>query len=285
VSLQIITGIADLRAQLAEWRARGERIGFVPTMGNLHAGHISLLAAARYRADRVVASIFVNPLQFGPGEDYERYPRTPDEDAKLLGDAHCDLLFLPSVAEMYPHGATQATRVHVRGLSETLCGEFRPGHFEGVATVVAKLFGIVQPQVAVFGEKDFQQFTILKRMTQDLSMPIDVVGAATVRTPDGLAMSSRNRYLSAEERQRAPRIHEALLAAVRRIDGGDRDYGGIEQAGVAALTAAGLRPDYFAVRDAASLAAPQADSLDLVVLTAARLGRARLIDNLRARRR
>jgi pantoate--beta-alanine ligase len=285
VSLQIITGIADLRAQLAEWRARGERIGFVPTMGNLHAGHISLLAAARYRADRVVASIFVNPLQFGPGEDFERYPRTPGEDAQLLGDAHCDLLFLPSVAEMYPHGATQATRVHVRGLSETLCGEFRPGHFEGVATVVAKLFGIVQPQVAVFGEKDFQQFTILKRMTQDLSMPIDVVGAATVRTPDGLAMSSRNRYLSAEERQRAPGIHAALLAAVRRIDGGDRDYGSIEQAGVAALTAAGLKPDYFAVRDAASLAAPQADSLDLVVLTAARLGRARLIDNLRARRR
>ena len=283
--MEVVTSIAALRSHLDEWRRRGERIGFVPTMGNLHAGHMSLLAAARHRADRVVASIFVNPLQFGPGEDYERYPRTPDEDRALLEGAHCDLLFLPEVAEMYPHGATQATRVVVRGLSETLCGEFRPGHFEGVTTVVAKLFNIVQPQVAVFGEKDFQQFTVIKRMAQDLCMPVDVVGAATVRTPDGLAMSSRNRYLGADERERAPSIHRALVAAVQRIDGGERDYAEIERTGAKALTAAGLRPDYFAVRDATTLAPPGPDSQDLVVLTAARLGKARLIDNLRARRR
>lgn len=280
----VVTSIATLRSLLADWRREGQRIGFVPTMGNLHAGHMSLLAAARYRADRVVASVFVNPLQFGPGEDFERYPRTPEDDRKLLEDARCDLLFLPEVAEMYPNGATQETRVHVRGLSEILCGEFRPGHFEGVTTVVAKLFNIVQPEVAVFGEKDFQQFTILKRMTQDLCLPIDVVGAATVRTPDGLAMSSRNRYLSADERARAPAIHAALLAAARRIDGGDADYAAIESEGRAALVSAQMRPDYFAVRDAQTLLAPARDSRDLVVLAAARLGRARLIDNLRARR-
>ena len=282
--MQTVDSIAALRSQLDEWRRNGERIAFVPTMGNLHAGHMSLLAAARFRAERVVASVFVNPLQFGAGEDYERYPRTPEDDHRLLTEAGCDLLFLPSVAEMYPRGATQETLVHVRGLSEILCGEFRPGHFEGVATIVAKLFNIVQPQVAVFGEKDFQQFTIIRRMTQDLCMPVEVVGAATVRTPDGLAMSSRNRYLSDDERARAPAIHAALRAAVARIDAGDADIAAIEREGAAALVAAGMTPDYFSVRDAATLAPPGPASGDLVVLTAARLGRARLIDNLRARR-
>jgi pantoate--beta-alanine ligase len=179
---------------------------------------------------------------------------------------------------------TQPTRVHVRGLSEILCGEVRPGHFEGVSTVVAKLFNIVQPDVAVFGEKDFQQFTILKRMTQDLCLPIEVVGAATVRAPDGLAMSSRNRYLGAEERARAPAIHAALSAAVHRLERGDGDFAAIEREGHAALVAAQMKPDYFAVRDAQTLLAPAGESRDLVVLAAARLGRARLIDNLRARR-
>ncbi|MEP7313507.1 MAG: pantoate--beta-alanine ligase [Pseudomonadota bacterium] len=280
-----ITGIEALRAQLKTWRNAGLRIGFVPTMGNLHAGHMSLLAAARYRADKIVASVFVNPLQFGPSEDFASYPRTPDDDVALLDSARCDLLFLPTVAEMYPDGASQSTLIHVRGLSETLCGEFRPGHFDGVATVVAKLFEIVQPDVAVFGEKDFQQLTIIRRMATDLCMPVEVVGAATVRTPDGLAMSSRNRYLSTEDRALAPQIHAALKAAVHRIDAGDDDFAAIEAAGRNALSAAGLRPDYFAVRDAQTLTPPTPDSVDLVVLTAARLGRARLIDNLRARRR
>jgi pantoate--beta-alanine ligase len=281
----VVTGIEALQAQLGYWRARGDRIGFVPTMGNLHAGHISLLAAARYRADRVVVSAFVNPLQFGPGEDYERYPRTPDEDREMLEDAHCDLLFLPSTAEMYPDGTNQATLIQVQGLSGTLCGAFRPGHFDGVATVVAKLFGIVQPDVAVFGEKDFQQLTIIRRMVDDLFMPVEVFGATTVRAPDGLAMSSRNRYLTPVERLVAPRLYQSLRQAVTRIDTGDDGYAPIEEQGLAALVAAGMRPDYFAVRDALSLEVPGADSRDLVVLAAARLGRARLIDNLRVRRR
>lgn len=283
--MQTVAQIEDLRAILRQWRSEGARIGFVPTMGNLHAGHISLLSAARFRADRVVASVFVNPLQFGPNEDFDRYPRTPVEDAQLLREAQCDLLFLPTVEQMYPEGRDQATRVTVRGLSDTLCGTVRPGHFEGVATVVAKLFGIVQPDVAVFGEKDFQQFTIIQRMTQDLSIPVEVVGAATVRAPDGLALSSRNRYLSADERAVAPAVHAALAAAVHRIDAGDEDWPAIEAEGSAALVAAGMRPDYFAVRDAHTLATPGDDSRDLVVLAAARLGRARLIDNLRATRR
>ncbi len=283
--MQTVTRIAELRATLSAWRAQGLRIGFVPTMGNLHAGHMSLLAAARYRADRVVASVFVNPLQFGPNEDFDRYPRTPEEDAQLLQGAQCDLLFLPSVEEMYPQGRDQATRVHVRGLSETLCGRVRPGHFEGVATVVAKLFGIVQADVAVFGEKDFQQLTIIQRMTQDLSIPVEVVGAATVRAPDGLAMSSRNRYLTEAERAVAPRLHAALMTAVKRIDTGERDYESIEAQGQAWLLEAGMRPDYFAVRDALTLQAPGPASRELVVLAAARLGKARLIDNLRATRR
>ena len=280
-----VTRVDELRAHLQGWRREGSRIALVPTMGNLHAGHISLMAAARFRAERVVASVFVNPLQFGPNEDFDRYPRTPVEDAQLLQEAHCDLLFLPTVEEMYPQGRDQATRVIVRGLSETLCGLVRPGHFEGVATVVAKLFGIVQPDVAVFGEKDFQQFTIIQRMTQDLSIPVEVVGAATVRAPDGLALSSRNRYLSTEERAIAPVVHATLAEAVRRIDSGDQQWLDIEAAGLASLAAAGLRPDYFAVRDARTLDAPTEQSRELVVLAAARLGRARLIDNLRATRR
>ena len=283
--MQIVSTIADLRAALQVWRSRGERIGFVPTMGNLHAGHISLLSAARFRADRIVASVFVNPLQFGPSEDFDSYPRTPDEDASLLQGAQCDLLFLPTVLQRYPQGNAQVTRVLVRGLSETLCGAVRPGHFEGVATVVAKLFGIVQPDVAVFGEKDFQQFTIIRRMTQDLSIPVEVIGAATVRAADGLALSSRNRYLSASERSVAPAVYAALRAAVQRIDTGDEDYAAIEAQGLQALASAGMRPDYFAVRDAHSLEAPVDSARDLVVLAAARLGRARLIDNLRATRR
>jgi pantoate--beta-alanine ligase len=281
----VVTGIEALQAQLGYWRERGDRVGFVPTMGNLHAGHISLLAAARYRADRVVVSAFVNPLQFGPGEDYERYPRTPDEDREMLEDAHCDLLFLPSAEEMYPDGANQPTLIQVQGLSGTLCGAFRPGHFDGVATVVAKLFGIVQPDVAVFGEKDFQQLTIIRRMVDDLFMPVEVFGATTVRAPDGLAMSSRNRYLTPAERLVAPRLYQSLRQAVTRIDTGDDGYAQIEEQGLAALVEAGMRPDYFAVRDALSLEVPGADSRDLIVLAAARLGRARLIDNLRVRRR
>jgi pantoate--beta-alanine ligase len=273
--------ISALRAQVSDWRAQGARIGFVPTMGSLHDGHMSLLTAARERADRVVASVFVNPLQFGPGEDFERYPRAPDDDSKLLAAGGCDLLFLPGVDEIYPDGRQSATRVSVPSLSGILCGAIRPGHFDGVATIVAKLFGIVQPDLAVFGEKDYQQLTIIRRMTIDLDLPVQIVAAPTVRGADGLAMSSRNRYLSAADRAAAPQIHATLQEVTAQIAAGERDFPMLEEQGAAALRKAGMQPDYFAVRDAATLMLPDTATRDIVVLTAARLGKARLIDNLR----
>jgi pantoate--beta-alanine ligase len=273
--------IAELRGVVRQWRMEGARVGFVPTMGSLHAGHMSLLAAARFRADRVISSVFVNPLQFGPNEDFERYPRSPLEDSQLLADAGCDLLFMPSVEEIYPEGRESPTRISVKTLSEILEGAHRPGHFDGVATVVAKLFGIVQPDVAVFGEKDYQQLAIIRRMTSDLDIPVEIVGAPTVRSPDGLAMSSRNRYLSADERALAPRIHATLKGAAGRIDQGDSDYAAIMAWGAQQLRGATLQPDYFEIRDAATLLPPTAGTRELVILVAARLGRARLIDNLR----
>jgi pantoate--beta-alanine ligase len=282
--MDTVTTVEAVRARVQQWRAAGLRIAFVPTMGNLHAGHMSLLAAARYRGDRVVASIFVNPLQFGPSEDYTAYPRTLLEDQQLLQEARCDLLFAPGVTDMYPHGGDQRTLVVVRGLSDILCGRFRPGHFDGVATVVAKLFGIVVPDVAVFGEKDYQQLLVVRHMTLDLALPVEIVGAPTVRAPDGLALSSRNRYLSADERARAAVIHQSLSHAVAAIYGGDIDHAALERAGTLMLERAAMSVDYFAVRNAADLTEPSATSSDLVVLTAVRLGRARLIDNLRTHR-
>jgi pantoate--beta-alanine ligase len=238
---------------------------------------------ARSHGDRFLASIFVNPMQFGPNEDFAHYPRTPTQDARMLADAGCDLMFMPDVAEIYPNGSERATRVDVPGLSSILDGEFRPGHFEGVATVVAKLFHVVEPDVAVFGEKDFQQLTIIRRMVADLCMPVTIVAAPTVRDPDGLAMSSRNQYLTDEERQKAPLIHQLLLAAVARLQAGDRDFAAIERTALQALVASAFRPDYFSVRRADDLSLPQPDTQHLVILVAARLGRARLIDNLQLR--
>jgi pantoate--beta-alanine ligase len=235
---------------------------------------------SQHRPDRVIASVFVNPLQFGPGEDFERYPRTPDDDQRLLEQAGCDLLFMPSVKEIYPDGPS-ATRVSVKALSEILCGAVRPGHFDGVATVVAKLFGIVQPDLAVFGEKDYQQLAIIRRMTLDLDLPVEVVGAPTVRSPDGLAMSSRNRYLTDTERAVAPRIHQTLRAVAARLAAGERTFAALEAFGAAELRGARMQPDYFEIRDAATLLEPHPGSRELVILTAARLGKARLIDNLR----
>lgn len=279
--MDVATTVAEVRARVRAWRQAGLRVALVPTMGNLHAGHLSLLAAARFRADRVIASVFVNPLQFGPAEDFAAYPRTLADDQGLLDEAHCDLLFAPPVEQIYPDGGAQPTLITVRNLNSVLCGQFRPGHFDGVATVVAKLFNIVAPDVAVFGEKDFQQFIIIRRMTLDLQIPVEIIGAPTVRAGDGLALSSRNRYLSAQERAIVPAIHRALQAAVLRLDSGDRNFLGIESAGWQSLAVSGLRPDYFAVRDADDLQPPRADSRELVVLTAARIGKARLIDNLR----
>jgi pantoate--beta-alanine ligase len=282
--METVTTIAAVRERVRAWHGEKQRVVFVPTMGNLHAGHVSLIEAARRAGERFVASIFVNPMQFGPNEDFAHYPRTPHEDERMLAQAGCNLMFMPDVAEIYPHGSERATRVEVPGLSRILCGEFRPGHFEGVATVVAKLFHIVEPDVAIFGEKDFQQLTIIRRMVEDLCMPVEIVAAPTMRDGDGLAMSSRNQYLSAAERALAPTIYATLTAAAERLRAGDAEFARIERTGFSALERAGFRPDYFSVRDAADLSAPGPASRELVVLTAARLGKARLIDNVRVTR-
>jgi pantoate--beta-alanine ligase len=282
--VDIVTTIAAVREHVRAWHREGLKVAFVPTMGNLHAGHVSLIEAARRHGERFVASIFVNPMQFGPNEDFAHYPRTPREDERMLTAAGCNLMFMPEVTEIYPHGAERATRVEVPGLSRILEGEFRPGHLEGVSTVVAKLFHIVDPDVAVFGAKDYQQLTVIRRMVDDLCMPVKIIAAPTVRDTDGLAMSSRNQYLSAEERKLAPTIYQTLRAAVQRIGSGDADFAAIEREGYHALESAGFRPDYFAVRQADTLLTPAAGSRELVVLTAARLGKARLIDNVQVTR-
>jgi len=282
--MDTVTTIAAVREHVRRWRSEGRRVAFVPTMGNLHAGHVSLIQAARRHGDRFVASIFVNPMQFGPNEDYAHYPRTPTQDEVMLADAGCNLMFMPNVAEIYPNGSERATRVDVPTLSRILDGECRPGHFEGVSTIVATLFHIVEPDVAVFGEKDFQQLTIIRRMVADLCLPVEIVGAPTVRDSDGLAMSSRNQYLTPAERQLAPRIYQTLQAAVQRLQAGDCEFASIERSGVEALEKAGMKPDYFSVKRAGDLGPPAPDVKHLVVLTAARLGKARLIDNVQVRK-
>jgi pantoate--beta-alanine ligase len=282
--LDTVTTIAAVREHVQAWRREGLRVAFVPTMGNLHAGHVSLIEAARRHGERFVASIFVNPMQFGPNEDWAHYPRTPREDERMLSGAGCSLMFMPDVTEIYPNGAERATRIEVPGLSRILEGEFRPGHFEGVSAVVAKLFHIVEPDVAVFGEKDFQQLTVIRRMVADLCMPVEIVGAPTVRDHDGLAMSSRNQYLTAAERALAPQIYVALEAAARRLRAGDVDFASIEHAGFHELETTGFRPDYFSVRKAQDLCTATPQARELVILTAARIGKARLIDNVQVTR-
>jgi pantoate--beta-alanine ligase len=282
--LDTVTTIAAVRERVRGWRREGLRVAFVPTMGNLHAGHMSLIEAARRHGERFIASIFVNPMQFGPNEDFAHYPRTPVEDARMLAAAGCSLMFMPDASEIYPYGSERATRVEVPVLSRLLDGEFRPGHFEGVSTVVAKLFHIVEPDLAVFGEKDFQQLTVIRRMVAELCMPIEIVAAPTVRDADGLAMSSRNQYLTVAERALAPKIYATLQAAAQRVRSGDGDFTSIERSGFQALESAGFRPDYFSVRQAADLAPATPAARELVVLTAARLGRSRLIDNVQVTR-
>ncbi|MFB1487352.1 MULTISPECIES: pantoate--beta-alanine ligase [unclassified Thiocapsa] len=277
--MNTIETLVDLRSQVRAWRAAGECVAFVPTMGNLHAGHLTLVAEARARAPRVVASIFVNPMQFGPAEDLDAYPRTFARDRELLEAAGCDLLFAPSVATVYPRGSEAQTRVEVPGLSDVLCGESRPGHFRGVATVVCKLFNMVQPDVALFGEKDFQQLLVIRRMVEDLDMPIEIVGVPTVRESDGLAMSSRNGYLSPSERARAPALRRVLMAAREALLAGHA-AASVEREAEDALREAGLTPDYVQVRAADDLRPATEADRDRVILVAAYLGRARLIDNL-----
>jgi pantoate--beta-alanine ligase len=281
--MQTLTTVAELRQCVAQWRAAGERIALVPTMGNLHDGHLQLVKQAQQRADRVVVSIFVNPMQFsdasGSGGDFERYPRTLAADQQKL--AAVDVVFAPTVAEVYPVGLEQETRVEVPGLSDILCGAHRPGHFVGVATVVTKLFNMVQPDLALFGEKDFQQLLVIRRLVTDLCFPIEIIGVPTIREVDGLAMSSRNQYLSAEERKQAATLYQTLQWVREQLQAdGDENIAAIQQQGCDRLTAGGFRPEYLEVRRARDLQPVTAADKQRVILAAAWLGPARLIDNL-----
>ena len=273
------TDLPELRARVRAWKIEGLRVGFVPTMGNLHAGHMALIDLAREHADRVIASVFVNPTQFGPNEDFARYPRTLDADAAGLAAHDCDALFAPTVATMYPYGTGNEVKVQVPDITTILDGAHRPGHFDGVATVVARLFNMVQPDVAVFGQKDYQQLQVISRLVRDLAFPIEIVAAPTVRADDGLALSSRNQYLSPAEREVAPTIHATLLSMREGVRGG-RTLAAVEAAATARLVAAGFAVDYATIRRA-DLGEPAADArTGLVALIAARLGGTRLIDNL-----
>jgi len=279
-SLPIVRTVAELRAQVRAWRAAGKRVGFAPTMGALHEGHLSLVRLARGHADRVVVSVFVNPTQFGPNEDFDAYPRDEARDAELLVGVGCDLLFAPTVAEMYPPGAS--TTVTVAGVSESLDGAARPGHFAGVATVVAKLLNQCAPDVAVFGEKDYQQLQVIRRLARDLDLPVEILGAPTARAEDGLALSSRNAYLSAAERQAAPALARALQEACTRLRAG-APVAEAEIEVIGALARAGFRKvDYVEVRGADDLArlGPGPVSEPARILAAAFLGKTRLIDNM-----
>jgi pantoate--beta-alanine ligase len=278
--LATVRTVADLRAQVRAWRGAGLTVGMVPTMGALHDGHLSLVRLAKTRADRVLASLFVNPTQFAPNEDFDAYPRDEARDADLLAGAGCDLLFAPTVAEMYPPDAS--TTVTVAGVSEPLDGQARPTHFAGVATVVCKLLNQAQPDVAVFGEKDYQQLQVIKRLVRDLDLPVEVIGGPTARAEDGLALSSRNAYLTPAERAAAPVLYQALKTAAEALRGGVRVDAAEAQA-LATIKAAGFAPvDYFEVRDAGDLTriGPGPVEGKARILVAARLGKTRLIDNM-----
>jgi pantoate--beta-alanine ligase len=270
----------ELRALLAEWHPEGDRIALVPTMGNLHKGHISLVALAKQHAERVIVSVFVNPTQFGPDEDYDAYPRTLDKDALKLTHAGADVLFTPSVDVIYPNGADNATAVNVPDLSAELEGASRPGHFAGVTSVVCRLFNICHPNVAVFGQKDYQQFVILKRMAEDLHLPVQLIAGPTERDANGLALSSRNSYLDKAQQTTAVVISQALRAVSTMLEDGNRDCMSLEHSAMEQIAAAGLEPDYVSIRDAADLSVPSEGSTHLVVLAAARFGAVRLIDNV-----
>lgn len=273
--------LKTLRQTLRDWRREGLSIALVPTMGNLHDGHISLLARARAIADRSVVSIFVNPIQFGRGEDYEGYPSTLNADRAKLEAAGLNLLFAPNLAELYPGGIEEDTRVSVPALSDILCGEFRPGHFSGVATVVSKLLINTQPDYALFGEKDYQQVMVIRRMVRDLLFPVEIIGMPIIREADGLAMSSRNSYLTPAERRVAAGIYASLTCAAAELRGQAHAIAALEGRVAQELKALGMRPEYISVRNATDLALPKAGDQDLIMLAAAWLGGARLIDNIR----
>ena len=276
--MKIIHTIQELR----DWRREAGSVAFVPTMGNLHEGHLALVREAAKRADKVVVSIFVNRLQFGQGEDFDRYPRTLEQDAAKLAGEGVAVLFAPNEQELYPHVAQQYN-VEPPNLQNELCGTFRPGHFRGVATVVAKLFNIVEPDYACFGKKDYQQLAILQGMAADLNFRVEIVPVDIGRAADGLALSSRNQYLSEAERKQAPQLYRELQAVARSVKNGNRDYAALEQQAAANLKQAGWQVDYVEIRHAGNLQVAHVGDSELVVLAAARLGNTRLIDNIEIR--
>ncbi|MFY0678859.1 MAG: pantoate--beta-alanine ligase [Neptuniibacter sp.] len=278
--MRTIHTIAELRSALNAERLNGKRIGFVPTMGNLHEGHLQLIDQAKANSDVVVSSIFVNPLQFGQGEDLDNYPRTLQQDQEKLASRGCNYLFAPSDAEVYPHGREAQTQVEVPVISDLYCGESRPGHFRGVATVVTKLFGMVQPDVAIFGEKDFQQLMVIRRMTEDLSLPVEIQGAAIARNQKGLALSSRNGYLSADELETAINLYATLQATANQIKSGDKNFSELEEQAQQRLESAGFARDYYKICRRYDLQPASAVDKELVIVAAAKLGPARLIDNI-----
>lgn len=278
--MRTVHSLKELRSILRSYRQQGKTIGLVPTMGNLHEGHISLVRKAAEAADIVVTSIFVNPMQFGANEDLDTYPRTLNEDQDKLAAAGNTLVFAPSAEEIYPEGMARQTKVIVPEVSEGHCGASRPGHFEGVATVVTMLFNMVQPDVAVFGEKDFQQLAVIRKMVRDLMIPVQVVGAPTVREEDGLAKSSRNGYLSETERAKAPVVFQTLQNTSEQVQQGRSDFDALEQEARDALASAGLRPDYFNIVSSRTLKPATENDREITLLVAAFLGTTRLIDNL-----
>ncbi|MEL7186395.1 MAG: pantoate--beta-alanine ligase [Pseudomonadota bacterium] len=270
----------ELAEQILDWRRHNEHVALVATMGNLHAGHLSLVELAREHAERVVVSIFVNPTQFGEGEDFDRYPRTLEKDTLRLRQISADLIFAPAVDTMYPFGIEDATLVSVPKLTENFCGASRPGHFDGVTSVVARLFAMVQPDVAIFGQKDYQQQLVIRHMARDLNLPVNVITAETVREESGLAMSSRNQYLSQEERETAALLYATLNDAGEQLQSGRRNFADLEKEATTVLREAGFEVDYLAIRRAQNLEIPDRDCDELVILAAAQLGNARLIDNI-----
>jgi len=278
--VQQVHTVDELRSAVAAWRRAGESVALVPTMGNLHDGHMSLVSLAAAHAERIVVSVFVNPTQFGPNEDFDSYPRTLDQDSRKLAEVGVDLLFVPSVREVYPRDVSLSTIVSVPEITDQLCGAHRPGHFDGVTSVVCRLFNICSPDVAVFGQKDYQQLVVLRQMVADLHLPVTLIAAPTARSRNGLALSSRNGGLSEEDRQTASAIFETLEFIASELRRGRRDFVTLQAEAIELISASGLEPDYVEIRTADTLRAPAADSARLVVLIAARIGGVRLIDNL-----
>ena len=278
--MQIVSDINQLRELRREWQSGKEQIAFVPTMGNLHDGHLKLGKEAKNHASKVVVSIFVNPLQFGPDEDLDAYPRTMEQDKASLEALGVDILFMPKVDDIYSRGLEQQTFVEVPGLSYMICGASRPGHFRGVATIVCKLFNMVQPNMAFFGQKDFQQLQVIKAMVTDLSMNLTIHGVPTEREPDGLAMSSRNNYLNTEQREIAPGLYQLISSMAQQIKEGRRDFSVMISENKLKLATLGFKPDYIDVRSASSLLQPSHEDTELVILGAGFLGKTRIIDNI-----